>query len=102
MTVPARYSRARPSENRSRKALRKSVRAADSASMDGMQAAVPDHDEVRSDYSIDELQEIVVHREASDLHVTSGTEPVIRVDGKLERLEGFAPLVPEQAPRPPS
>ena len=60
--------------------------------MDGMQAAVPDHDEVRSDYSIDELLEIVVHREASDLHVTSGTEPVIRVmaegddQGQVERV----------------
>ncbi len=64
-----------------------------------MEAAAPDRDSVRSDFSIDELLEIVVHREASDLHVTSGTEPAIRVDGKLERLEGFAPLTPEQTRR---
>ncbi len=64
-----------------------------------MEATVSDRDEVRADFSIDELLEIVVHREASDLHVTAGTEPVIRVDGKLERLDGFAPLTPEQTRR---
>src|SRR5437588_9913848 len=42
--------------------------------------------------SIDELLERMVERNASDLHVTTGTPPVIRVRGELERLEGFDPL----------
>src|SRR2546421_10972842 len=42
--------------------------------------------------SIDELLERVVERNASDLHVTTGTPPVIRVRGEIERLEGFDPL----------
>src|SRR6266571_6831189 len=46
-------------------------------------------------YSIDELLEQMVTRNASDLHVTAGTPPVIRVRGLLERLQGFEPLVPE-------
>ena len=64
--------------------------------MDVKDAAAPEHDDVRSDYTIDELLEIVVQRNASDLHLTSGSEPAIRVNGKLERLEGFSPLLPEQ------
>jgi twitching motility protein PilT len=46
-------------------------------------------------YSIDELLEQMVTRNASDLHVTAGTPPVIRVRGSLERLRGFEPLVAE-------
>src|SRR5438105_2777352 len=42
--------------------------------------------------SIDELLEHMVERNASDLHVTTGTPPVIRVRGEIERLEGFDPL----------
>src|SRR6266487_377689 len=45
--------------------------------------------------SIDELLEHMVERDASDLHVTTGTPPVIRVRGEVERLEGFDPLSPE-------
>ena len=32
---------------------------------------------------------------ASDLHVTVGSEPVVRVNGRLERLDDFARLSPE-------
>src|SRR6266536_25213 len=46
--------------------------------------------------SIDELLEHMVERDASDLHVTTGTPPVIRVRGEMERLEGFDPLAPEE------
>src|SRR6478735_3724647 len=42
--------------------------------------------------SIDELLEHMVARDASDLHVTVGTPPVIRVRGEVERLDEFAPL----------
>ena len=45
--------------------------------------------------SIDELLEHMVTRDASDLHVTTGTPPVIRVRGEVERLEGYDPLSAE-------
>jgi twitching motility protein PilT len=46
--------------------------------------------------SIDELLERMVEANASDLHVTTGTPPAIRVRGEVERLEGFDPLDAEQ------
>jgi twitching motility protein PilT len=46
--------------------------------------------------SIDELLERMVEANASDLHVTTGTPPAIRVRGEVERLEGFDPLNAEQ------
>ena len=67
--------------------------------MDVRDAAAPTHDDVRSDYSIAELLEIVVQRNASDLHISAGSEPVVRVNGKIERLEGFATLTPEMSRR---
>jgi twitching motility protein PilT len=39
--------------------------------------------------SIDELLEHMVERNASDLHVTTGTPPVIRVRGEMERVQGY-------------
>ena len=39
--------------------------------------------------SIDELLEYMVERNASDLHVTTGTPPVIRVRGEVERMQGY-------------
>jgi twitching motility protein PilT len=45
--------------------------------------------------SIDELLEHMVTRDASDLHVTVGTPPVIRVRGEVERVDEYAPLTPE-------
>jgi twitching motility protein PilT len=46
--------------------------------------------------SIDELLENMVERNASDLHVTTGTPPAIRVRGEVERLDGFDALTPEE------
>jgi twitching motility protein PilT len=46
--------------------------------------------------SIDELLERMVEANASDLHVTTGTPPAIRVRGEVERLQGFDPLHAEQ------
>jgi twitching motility protein PilT len=46
-------------------------------------------------YSIDSLLEQMVARDASDLHITVGTKPVIRVRGHLERLEGAPELAAE-------
>ena len=58
-------------------------------------ADVPVTPERRHATSIDDLLEQVVVRGASDLHVTVGSEPVIRVNGRLERLADFARLTPE-------
>src|SRR3954469_4887742 len=46
--------------------------------------------------SIDELLERMVEANASDLHVTTGTPPAIRVRGEVERLEGFDALSAEK------
>src|SRR5256885_1088273 len=46
--------------------------------------------------SIDELLERMVERDASDLHVTTGTPPVIRVRGEVERLGDFDALTGEE------
>jgi twitching motility protein PilT len=45
--------------------------------------------------SIDELLRRMAEAEASDLHLTAGSEPVIRVRGQLERLDGTDKLTPE-------
>jgi len=46
-------------------------------------------------HSIDDLLTTVVERNASDLHLTAGSPPVIRVTGRLERLD-HEPLTAEQ------
>jgi twitching motility protein PilT len=50
-------------------------------------------------YSIDDLLETMVALGASDLHVTVGSHPVIRVNGRLERLEQFPRLMPDDSQR---
>src|SRR4030095_8945946 len=47
--------------------------------------------------SIDELLEQMVARNASDLHVTVGTPPVVRVRGEVERLGEFQSLTAEDS-----
>jgi twitching motility protein PilT len=44
--------------------------------------------------SIDDLLEQVVLRGASDLHLAVGSEPVLRVNGRLQRLQDYARLTP--------
>jgi twitching motility protein PilT len=46
-------------------------------------------------YSIDDLLEQMAARGASDLHVTVGTPPAIRLRGHLERVDGVDPLTAE-------
>ena len=41
-----------------------------------------------------ELLELMVKRNASDLHLTVGSPPQMRIDGKLAKTE-FDPLTPE-------
>ncbi len=43
-------------------------------------------------YSIDDLLTQMTALSASDLHVSMGSPPVVRVRGHLERLEGYGPL----------
>jgi len=45
--------------------------------------------------SIDELLEQMVARGASDLHVSVGSRPAIRIHGQVVRLDEFDPLTPE-------
>ena len=61
--------------------------------------ASPPARERRTAGSVDDLLEQVVIRGASDLHVTVGSEPVVRVNGSLERLDEFARLSPEDTQR---
>jgi twitching motility protein PilT len=60
-----------------------------------MEASRPD----TASFSIDDLLEQMVARGASDLHVTVGSEPVIRLNGHLSRLEEFPRLSPEDTQR---
>src|ERR671923_1385784 len=62
-------------------------------------AAAPTPQPKRAATSIDDLLEQVVVRGASDLHVAVGSEPVIRVNGRLERLDEFERLTPEDTQR---
>jgi twitching motility protein PilT len=45
--------------------------------------------------SIDELLGVMVVQNASDLHLAAGSPPVIRVNGRLQRVPGLDKLVPE-------
>jgi twitching motility protein PilT len=49
--------------------------------------------------SIDDLLERMVARGASDLHVTTGSEPAIRVNGRLERLSDVPRLSHDDSQR---
>jgi twitching motility protein PilT len=46
--------------------------------------------------SIDDLLAIMVEHDASDMHVTAGSPPVIRVVGQLRRLPDFENLSPDE------
>ncbi|MGH2723132.1 MAG: type IV pilus twitching motility protein PilT [Actinomycetota bacterium] len=54
---------------------------------------------VETDVSIAEFLQTVVDRKASDLHITAGSSPVIRVNGALRRLEDFPALTPDHLQR---
>jgi twitching motility protein PilT len=49
--------------------------------------------------SIDELLERMVAQGASDLHVTTGSEPAIRVNGRLQRLDDVGRLSADDSQR---
>jgi twitching motility protein PilT len=45
---------------------------------------------------INDLLRMVVERDASDLHISVGRPPTIRIDGRLENLSS-EPLTPEDS-----
>ncbi len=47
-------------------------------------------------FSIDTLLERVAAEDASDLHVTSGSPPLMRMRGRLAPIEGFETFTPEE------
>jgi twitching motility protein PilT len=51
---------------------------------------------MQQDLSIVELLKIAVEKRASDLHITVGRPPVVRIDGELVDM-GYEPLDPEHA-----
>ncbi len=55
--------------------------------------SVIDHDE-DIQVPIPELLGALLDAEGSDLHLTAGSQPVVRVHGELERLEGYPALSP--------
>jgi twitching motility protein PilT len=46
-------------------------------------------------HSIDELLAVMVEQSASDLHLAAGSPPVIRVNGRLQRVPEYAKLTPD-------
>ena len=48
-----------------------------------------------TEFSIDDLLRRAHELEASDLHITPGSEPVVRIRGRIERLNEFAKLSPD-------
>jgi twitching motility protein PilT len=52
-----------------------------------------------TEVGITELLQAVVDRRASDLHITAGSPPAIRINGALRRLEEFPEFTPEQLQR---
>lgn len=50
------------------------------------------------DYSLDDLLAMANQQRASDLHLTAGLPPMMRIDGKLRPLE-FEPLTPNHSQR---
>jgi len=48
--------------------------------------------ENQGEYHIDKFLRLTVEKNGSDLHMTSGESPIVRVDGDLMKLEGFTPF----------
>ena len=59
----------------------------------------PGTESAATTYTIDDLLETMVALGASDLHVTVGSHPVIRLNGSLERLDQFPRLSAEDSQR---
>jgi twitching motility protein PilT len=53
----------------------------------------------QEELQINELLDQVLERGASDLHITAGSQPVVRVHGSLVRLDQYPKLMPDQIRR---
>jgi twitching motility protein PilT len=53
-------------------------------------------DEDAREISVSELLEICLERDGSDLHLTAGSSPAVRIHGDLKRLDAYPPLQPQQ------
>jgi twitching motility protein PilT len=51
-----------------------------------------EHDDKEPDVKLQELLKKLIELNGSDLHLTTGTPPQVRVDGDLRPLDGFPPL----------
>jgi twitching motility protein PilT len=51
--------------------------------------------EGRPDVSVQELLGVLLDMDGSDLHITAGARPAVRVHGDLKRLESYPVLTPE-------
>jgi twitching motility protein PilT len=69
----------------------------DAAPPDAAPPAAPSADDTAPEMI--ELLRLLVQRKASDLHLCSGTPPVLRVDGEIEMLAGRAPITPAEVER---
>jgi len=49
-----------------------------------------------AELKIENLLEEVVKKDASDLHLTVNNEPTIRVDGRLQKVDGYQPLTEKE------
>ena len=47
-------------------------------------------------FSIDTLLERAANQDASDLHITAGSPPLLRMRGKLGPIDEFEPFSPEE------
>jgi twitching motility protein PilT len=56
-------------------------------------------DSPAQEVGVPELLEKTIQRGASDLHLTTGSHPILRINGSLVRLEEYPTLMPEQLQR---
>ena len=61
-----------------------------------LEALAPPEADEQEELNVQQLLEAVLDNEGSDLHLTAGAPPTIRIHGDLVRLEGFPKLVPER------
>jgi len=54
---------------------------------------------IEGDLDLDDALRAMIAVGASDLHITSGAPPTVRVDGRLVPLDGHATLMPDQIQR---
>ncbi len=45
---------------------------------------------------VDKLLALAIERSASDLHLNVGSEPILRIDGRLKRIAELPPMTEEE------